>query len=431
MQKLEERLADLKEQYTAMVSQYGQKFPRAARLQQQIAEEQDQVEREQKRIIDRILNDYNTAHDREKLAQAAVTKQREEVGKLNQLLVQDNLLRREFETNQQLYQSVLERLKDATVSAGLRSTSIHLVDTPFAPNKPIRPLPLFYGAIALLSGLVLGVGAAVVQDRMDSSIRTIEEAEAFAVTPALGVIPFQRGSGMRPRMFKSKNGSCPLALTLTNRPSCAMSEAYRALGTAVSGPSVPPKSLLVTSAHNGEGKTVTAVNLGQVLARRKGPVLIMDCDLRRGGIAQMLGLPNNKGVSTVLSGEHDVSEALQQYASQPNLWVLAAGPVPVYPAELLASQKMEALLEALTDRFSCVIVDSPPVLAVTDATILSAKVDRVLLVAASGSTPRSGLLRTRRILANAGARVLGVAVNKLDPRFQNYRDYSYTYSYSA
>jgi succinoglycan biosynthesis transport protein ExoP len=219
-----------------------------------------------------------------------------------------------------------------------------------------------------------------------------------------------------------------LALTVSKRPSSALSEAFRALGTAVMAPSDPPKTLLVTSANNGEGKTVTTLNLGQALARRKGPVLIMDCDLRRGGIAQNLGLPNDKGVSTVLSGEHDISDALQQYASQPNLWVLTCGPVPLYPAELLASSQMSQLLKTLCIRFVCVIIDSPPVLAVTDATILSTLTDGVLLVAACGSTPRAGLLRTRRILANAGARVLGLTVNKLDRRFQAYYDYKYTYT---
>ncbi len=248
------------------------------------------------------------------------------------------------------------------------------------------------------------------------------------VAPALGAIPFERDSSARPRVFASKNGSHPLALTFTNRPRSPLSEAFRALGTAVSVSSNPPKTLLVTSAQNGEGKTVITLNLGQALAQRAGPVLIMDCDLRRGGIAKILDLPNSKGVSTVVSGEHDVTEALQRYAPQPNLWVLPSGPVPPYPAELLASQPMADLMAKMAARFSYVIIDSPPVLAVTDATILSTCVDHVLLVAASGSTTRAGLLRARRILANAGAHVLGVAVNKIDPRFQGYREYAYSYS---
>jgi capsular exopolysaccharide synthesis family protein len=426
--KLEGRSAELKEQYAATVAQYGPKFPKATRLELQIAEEQSEIEREQNRVIDRIRNDYEAAHNREQLAAAAVASQKEDLGKLNQLLVQDNILRHEFETNQQLYQSLLQRLKDATVSAGLRSTSIHLVDPALPPTKPVRPLKLLYAAVASLAGIVLGVMGAFGQDRLDSSIRTAEEAEALIVTPALGAIPFERSSAVRHHALSKNGRGHQLALTLTKHRNSSLAEAFRALGTAVSGPCDPPKTLLITSAQNGEGKTVTTLNLGQALAQRKGPVLIMDCDLRRNGIAQALGLKNDKGVSTVLSGEHDISEAIQQYIPQPNLWVLTSGPVPPYPAELLASEKMAALLENMAARFACVIIDSPPVLAVTDATILSTRVDRVLLVAASGTTPRAGLVRTRRILANAGARILGVAVNKLDPRFQSYQDYAYSYS---
>lgn len=427
LQKLAERLADLREQYTEVLSQYGPKFPRAARLQAQIAEEQRQVEQEQSRVIDRIRNDYNADRQRELLAMAAVANQKAELGKLNQLLVQDNILRHEFETNQKLYQSLLERLKDATVSAGLRSTSIHLVDAAIAPSKPVRPSPVLYAAVAWVAGIVLGIMAAFAQDKMDQSIRTAEEAEALIVAPALAAIPLERNSAAWPNLFAKKNGPYPLALTFTRHPSSTLSEAFRALGTAVSISSNQPKTLLVTSTQNGEGKTVTALNLGQVLAQRKGPVLVMDCDLRRGGVARTLAIPNTKGVSTVLSGEHDVTEVLQQFAPLPDLWILPSGPIPAYPAELLASQRMAALIEKMAARFSYVIIDSPPLLSVTDATILSTQVDRVLLVTASGSTPRAGLLRARRILAHAGARVVGLAVNKIDPRFQNYREYAYSY----
>ena len=208
------------------------------------------------------------------------------------------------------------------------------------------------------------------------------------VTPALAAIPLEVGSWFRPKALSKTGHRHQLALTLTKRPHCSLSEAFRVLGTAVSGTSNPPTTLLITSAQTGEGKTFTALNLAQALAQRTGPILIMDCDLRRSGIAEALGIRNDKGVSTVLSGEHDVSEVVQQYVPVPNLWVLPSGIIPSNPAELLASPRMTALLETLSAQFVCVIIDSPPVLAVTDATILSTLVDGVLLVAASGSTPR-------------------------------------------
>ena len=240
------------------------------------------------------------------------------------------------------------------------------------------------------------------------------------LAPALGVIPFERRSWLSARAGR-------LALSLTTDPNSSLSEAFRALGTAISIPSRPVKTLLVTSSQNGEGKTTTALNLAQALAQRKGPVLLMDCDLRKGGVAKAIGQKACKGLTAVLSGEVDMSHAL--LAVQPNLWVLPAGAVPADPVAVLASQEMTALLERVAARFELVIIDSPPVLAVTDAAILSGLVDGVLLVAASGTTTHGGLIRTRRILEAAGAKILGMAVNKLDPRRPGY-GYSYSkYAY--
>jgi capsular exopolysaccharide synthesis family protein len=268
---------------------------------------------------------------------------------------------------------------------------------------------------------------AFARDGMDTSVRTPEEAESLTASAALGVIPFERRAGFISRRLSAVDSNS-LALALTKRPDSSLAEAFRALGTAISGFTNLPKTLLVTSAENGEGKTVTALNLGQALSQRNGKVLVMDCDLRRSGIAEALGLANDKGVSTLLSGEHEVSEVLRPYNSQPNLWILPSGPVPGNPVELLASPRLAALLNQLTTHFSCVIIDSPPVLAVTDATILATLADGVLLVAASGRTPRSGLIRTRKILASARANILGVAVNKIDSRFQSYRNYGYAHT---
>jgi capsular exopolysaccharide synthesis family protein len=425
LQKLEERAAELKGLYSEAVTQYGPNMPKAKRIQLQIAEQQSQIEREQNRIIDRIGNDYQAARNRERLASAAVGNQRATVGNLNQLLVEDNLLRHEFESNQQLYQSLLQRLKDATVSAGLRSTNIHLVDAALVPSVPIEPKKISYAAIAFFAGLILGAMLAFAQDGMDASIRSAEEAESLTLTPAVGVIPFERGPVLGARRLTGGDNGNTLALALTKRPHSSLSEAFRALGTAISVPSSLPKTVLVTSAENGVGKTVTALNLGQALAQRRGPVVVMDCDLRRGGVAETLGIDNDRGVSNVLSGEYQLCDVLQPYGSQQNLWILPSGPMAVNPAELLASAEMPALLKKLTARFSCVIIDSPPVLAVTDGTILATMADGVLLVTAAGSTPRSGLIRTRKLLASAGAKILGLVVNKVDPRFQSYRTYGY------
>jgi polysaccharide biosynthesis transport protein len=424
LEKLEETSADLKQQHTDALARYGPNFPTAKRLQSEIDDNQAQIQNEQNRVINRMTNDYNAANRREQLALAGVRRQKEDVGKLSQLLVQDNMLRHEFDTNQQLYDSLLHRMKDATVSAALRSTNIHLVDSALPPIKRARPRRLLNITLALWAGLVLGVIGAFALEAVSSSIQTAEDAEALMGMPALGTIPFERRSWFGTKSLATKNGADRLALSLTRHPNSSLSEAFRALGTFVSMPSSSVKTLLVTSSHSGEGKTTTALNLAQALAQRKGPVVIVDCDLRKGGVARALGIDNREGVSTILAGERKVSEVLR-HMLQRNLWVLTSGPVPQNPVSLLASPNMAALLENLSTYFECVIIDSPPVLAVTDAAILARLVDGVLIVAASDVTPRGGLIRTRRILSAVGARILGMSLNKLDPRRPGYGHYSY------
>lgn len=423
LERLEEKSADLRQQYTAIVAQYGPNFPNAKRLQLQVNDSQNQIEHEQNRIISRMSSEYKAASDREALAAAGVAQQKEEVGKLNQLLVQDNMLRHEFETNQQLYESLLHRLKDATVSAALRSTNIHLVDSALPPNTPIRPKKIVNIVSAFWVGLIVGVIGAFAQEALDNSIKTAEEAEAATLTPALGVIPFERGSWLRARTLSGSAGTNQLALNLTKHPNSALSEAFRALGTAVSVPSRPVNSILITSAQKGEGKTTTALNLAQALAQRRVPVLLIDCDLRKGEVAKAIGITNAKGLTSVLSGELEIPDVL--HALEPNLWAIPAGDISRDPVAMLASREMETLLKGVSARFEFVIIDSPPILAVTDAVVLSSLVDGVLLVTASGTTPRSALIRSRRILEASGARILGMAVNKLDMRRLGY---GYTYS---
>ncbi len=444
LQKLEEKLADLRDQYTETVAQYGPKFPKALRLDQEMQDLRVQIATEQDRVLARIRKDYTAAVTRERLASGAVAQQKEAVGAQNQLLVQHNILAREFESNQQLYQSLLERLKNATVSAGLQSTNIHMVDAALPPNDPIRPRKALNITLGLLAGLVLGVMTAFAQEGLDHSVKSAEEVESLLMMPALAVVPLQRGSDSnfklagakwQRKLTQSSSKAHPeagVALAISSHPQSTLAEAYRTLRTSVllSLAPNPPKSILVTSSQAGEGKTATALNLAQTLAQRKGRVVIVDCDLRKSGIAKILGLDNDIGMSTVLTGGNKLEEALQQYEDS-NLWILPSGPVPPNPAELVGSDRMADICTELSKNFDHIVIDSPPVLAVTDATIMAGLVDGVILIAESGRTHRAALMRTRAILENSGARILGVVLNKLDMRRESYYGYGYgNYYYS-
>lgn len=423
--RLKEKQADLRNQYVEALANYGPNFPKVQRLKQQGDELEAQVTREQTRVIERVREEFQAAQNRERLAQQAVTRQKEELSKLNDLLVQHNILKRDFETNQQMYQSLLQRLKDATVSAGLRSTNIHIVDTALPPGKPVRPRKLLNIAVGLLAGLVLGVILAFGGEALDQSIKSLEEVESITGVPALGAIPKDTSGSSLAVLVRPPGGATmdsPMELTVVQNPKSTVAEAFRALRTSIllSTASEAPKLILVTSSNPGEGKTTTALNLAHVMAQRKGPVLLLDCDLRKTGVARVLALDNSKGLTTLLTGQHDLESSLQQSAQLPALWFLTSGEVPPNPAELLSSDRMLEVLAELRTRFEHIIIDSPPVLAVTDATVLSRVADGVVLVAESGATPRAGLARTTQILENAGAKILGVAMNKIDVRRDGY-----------
>jgi len=435
LQKLEEQQAGLSKEYVEALSQYGPEFPKVTRLQKQVDEYQSLIDKERNRVVDRLRRDYASAVTRESLLTQAVSRQKIELGEFNKLLVQQNILKGDFETNQKLYERLLEHLKDATVSAGLKSTNIHLVDTALVPSDPVRPKKLLNIALALLVGLILGISLAFVQESLDHSIKSPEEVEELVSVPALAVIPAKQSLGRQLRqlgngkdkLLAATNGN--LELEVLNHTTSALAESFRALRTStlLSMAMRPPQTVLVTSSNKGEGKTTTAVNLALAMAQQQSEVLLIDCDLRKPGIARALSLDSERGLSTVLTGRDTLETGLQRFDGLPNLWALTTGPLPPNPAELLSSARMGEILRELQARFRHIVIDSPPLLMVTDATILSTLADGVILVVEAGLTPRKAVVRSCRVLHGAGAKTLGIALNKVDLRFDGYYG-SYYYS---
>ena len=285
LQSLEGKYTELREEYVDAVGQYGPNFPKVKRLKDQLDELQSIMERERRRIVVQIRNNYMAALGRERLLSAAVAKEKLEVGKLNQLLIEHNILKREFDTNQQLYDSLLQRLKDATVSAGLRATNIHLVDSALVPTSPVRPRITYNIGVGLLVGLILGLTLAFVQESLDTSVKSAEELERLLVAPALAVIPMARSSWLKKGGDKRQPLNGSVESIVLRHPNSSLAESYRTLRTSIllSSAPRPPQALLVTSAQPREGKTSTSLNLALGLAQRGVPVVIVDADLRRPG----------------------------------------------------------------------------------------------------------------------------------------------------
>jgi len=437
LETLEQKVADVKTEYIDARTTYGPNFPKVVRLQQQIDEVQLLIQQERHRVVERIQRDYEAAVEREKLLEATVAQQKFEVGKLNQLLIQHNILKRDSDTNQQLYDNLLQRLKDATVTAGLRATNIHVVDKAVPPATPVRPKKALNVALGLLAGIILGTAFAFLEEQLEQkTVKTMEDVQRLVGLPSLGLIPLwaPNHNGRQYGLRRKKNSELPASngqtgLAALEHPASSVAESYRALRTSImfSTSPKPPQVVLVTSGHPKEGKTATAVNLASLMAQTGSRVLLVDCDLRIPGASKLMGISNSKGLSGILTGAYSVDEALQEVKGQPGLWALPSGPPPPNPAELLSSPEMQSVMQNLRQRFDHLVIDSPPLLLVTDAAVLSPVVDGVMLVVSSGSTPPAVLIRAQQILHSTGARILGVLVNKADLRRGGGYGYGYNY----
>ncbi len=431
---LEAKDVELREQYSEVSAQYGPTYPKALAIQDQIKDLESLIARERKRAVESIRNDYSAALQREQALAAAATEQKTAVERVNQLLIEHNLLKREFETNQQLYDSLLQHLKDANVSAGLRATNIHIIDQATPPPSPVRPDKLRNIEFAVAAGLILGIALALTREALDNSIKNAQEMEKLTDLPTLAIVPLSRSRLLRSKRRAPANGNEDYAVELAvlKKPGAAISEAFRTLRTSVllSTAERPPQVLLITSAQPSEGKTATSLNLAFTLAQKGSRVLLVDADLRRPGLAKALGLPNERGLSGVLTGAYGFETALLKLIEgAERLFLLPSGPRPPNPAELLCSMKMDAIVKRFREQFDHVILDSPPALPITDATILSSLVDGVIMVVECEGTTRAALNRACRVMEHSGGKLLGTVLNKVDVNRDGYYGYRYYHGY--
>jgi polysaccharide biosynthesis transport protein len=418
LDRLRDKEAELNTQYAQATTQFGSGYPKVAELSNQLKQVREAIEAEKTKMRDRIRDEYLAAVQRETMLMSAFNQQKQEANQLNESAIEYSVLRRDAETNRQLYQDLLQKLKEAGVSAGLRSSNIRVVDIARTPTHPIAPnveRNLFMG---LLLGLSLGIGLALVLESFDTTVRNMDELSAISTLPALGTIPLQVSSsdGVRKRLATTsldiEKAGLP-ALVTFERPKSEAAEAYRALRTSIllSSFGAPPKVILVTSAMPQEGKTTISANSALVLAQRGSRVLLVDADLRRPGLEKLFCLRPHGGLSTLISGSDRDEDVLLPFPEVPNLWILPAGPIPPQPAELLGSTVMKDHIARWRNEFDHVIIDTPPCLSVTDAVLLSPEADRVILVARAGQTTKPALRRACDLLLQVNARVMGIVLN--------------------
>jgi polysaccharide biosynthesis transport protein len=430
-------------QYADQISQYGPNFPKVQRLQAQLKEFDQSIEKQKQKILDVLESDYHEAQQRETLLTQALDQQKAETNQMAGKLVEYNILKREAEGDKTLYEGLTTKLKETAISQGLRSSNIRVVDPAMIPSTPARPAKTRNVALAFLVGLVGGIGLALMREYLDNTVKTPDDVETLSRLPSLAVVPQfagPNGNGKRAGLlqgFSSNGHDKRIELVAQHLPKSQMSEAFRALRTSIllSQADHPPQVILVTSALPREGKTTAAANLAVTLAQLGDKTVLVDADLRKPGVGRLLNLTGGKyaGLSSYLAGVSSLDLVSIPHPAIPNLVAIPTGPLPPNPADLLSSRKLVEAIAELRTKFKFIVIDSPPIMAATDAVILSVQADGVLLVVRSGETPKEAFTRTRDLLNSVKCRILGVVLNAVDSSapdyYYSYRYYPYSYGY--
>lgn len=404
-------------------------------IQQQLAETRGSA----KTVLTvNLESNYRKALAREQALRESFNKQRGETVAQNQAAINYNILKQEIETNKGLLDGLMQRSKENDVSMAGTPNNIHVVDYGAIPQGPIGPRRMQAVVFALVLALAFGVALSLFLEYLDDTVKTPNDVESGLRLPALAVIPMAGSvaKGLSPitrALGKKSPATFGSELLINTEGPSQQAEAYKHLRTSLllSTPGRSPKTLLVTSSLPAEGKTTTVVNTATVLAQTGAKVLVIDADMRRPRLHHVFGMDNTEGLSAILSSEITEAETLakiNQY-NDTNIYLLSSGAIPPNPAELLGSDQMKGLLDLAGDFFHYIVIDSPPVASFTDGALISAIVDGVILVVHGGKTSQQVVKRTRQMLQEIGAKIIGVVLNKADIRAGDY--YYYRYDYQA
>ena len=428
-------IMDLKQSYIQLEAQYMKlsgtfkpDYPEMVRLKNQMEALQKRMDFEIGRIVGGIRNDYDLSLRRETLLRHAFEQQKAKVMEMKDQSIQYNILKREADTNKELYKGLLQRMKEAGVSAGLTVSNIQVVDQAEIPTRPYKPNNRLNLLLAAVVGLFLGVGLAFFFEYLDNTVKTPEDVEQMIRLPSFGMVP-EISNGRRNRL--EKGASYPVELITHRHPKSILSEAYRNVRTSLllSFSEKPPKKIAITSPNPVEGKTTTVINTAIALSQTGAQVVVVDTDMRKPRIHHIFnGGDNGTGLSNFLSGNADLASIVKK-TEVPNLYYIPSGPIPPNPSELLGSNRFKNMMGALEKKFDHVLLDTPPVLGFADSLILSSSVDGVVLVVVGGKTPRETLQRAKEVLHQVNAKILGVVINRVDMRRSDYGYYYYRYHY--
>lgn len=403
-----------------MSKKFGEKHPQMVRLKEDLRAVRDKLASEVKRAIQAIKNDYELAKAKEASLRHQFAHGKGEALALSEKAIRYGVLKRDVESNQQMYEALLKRMKEASIIEEVKPFNISVIDRAEIPKSPVRPRKFLNILLSIIVGIFGGVGIAFFLEYLDNTFKTPDDIEEKLSVPLLGVVPFMKASELQDKKIE--------LLTHLDQKS-NVSEAYRSLRTSILLSSVEEiKSIVITSPVENDGKTTTAVNLAISLAQLDKMVLLVDGDLRKPKLHAIFGVDNSIGLSNFLTRQ--VVKDIIKESGIPNLSLITSGPIPPNSSELISSKRMKEFIEIATGRFDMVIFDAAPLIAVTDASILSTLVDGTVVVVRSGKTTFDVAKRGIKLLRDINSRILGSVLNGLDTTKEGYL-YSYYYSYGA
>jgi capsular exopolysaccharide synthesis family protein len=419
IQEYKTRKSKLEGDYQEGLKTYKPGYPKMQQLESQINELQAKIEQESKGALGGLKANYEAALAQENLLATKLKESKQTVLGSQDSSFQYNLLKREVDTNRELYDSLLQRYKEIGVAGGVGVNNITVVDKAKVPKFPIKPNLMLNLMMAICVGLGLGVGLALLLEYLDDTIKGPEDMEKLLGLPVLGVIP----------AIVATDG-VEIALSENADPRSHFAEAYRSLRTTLqfSTPEGMPRVLLVTSTTVGEGKSTTALSLATHIAKTGKKVLLIDCDLRKASLLKKLGIASDVGLTNYLAGDAQPVN-ITRGCQIPQLFLIPSGPLPPNPAELLGSAKMLALLNLAAEKFDQIIIDGPPVLGLADAPLLGSLAEATILVAESAVTSRKYAQGAVKRLRSTRTRLVGGVLTKVDMRSRAYGYHGYYYQY--
>lgn len=415
MQSLMQNYIKLETEYSNLLMIHKPQYPKMLQLKDQIDTIKKRIEIEEQNIINTLHSDYQLALKKEKLLSSSIAKLRQDVTALQKDMIQFQILKREVETNRVMYDSLLQRLKEVEISTTLTESDVQILDKAQVPRVPFKPQKAYNITLSFIFGLLGGVFLAFFVEYFDNTIKSTADVERISRVPVIGDVPI------------SKTGPKALIKNLSN-DDLAFSEAFRSITTGIqfSNTSRFPKPLLITSPISQEGKSTISASIAKSLASSQKKGIIIDADLRRPNIHILFELDNSTGLSTYLAGNSEFNGLIKK-SQCPDLDVVTAGPVHQNPSELLNSSRIKELIDVLSAAYDYIIIDSAPVLGMSDSLILSTISEGVILVVKANTTPVDALIQSNKALMNINANTIGVIINGVDTKL----GYAYSSYYGS